>query len=99
MLEFYQNSVCARQGIQMGTACNFFFLFLVIAASTQVISGAAHGKALMCYFGSWSTYRWSTGIRVDSLLIFSKNSMHFTNIFSRSISNPNFGGFVEIAYK
>lgn len=39
-------------------------LFLGLLSLAILLSIAAKGndkKALVCYFGSWSTYRWSTG--------------------------------------
>ena len=40
-----------------------FLLFwaALLATSSSALSEKTDGKALMCYFGSWSTYRWSTG--------------------------------------
>ena len=43
----------------------FLGLFLLLTLLQLSIIGKAHArndrKALVCYFGSWSTYRWSTG--------------------------------------
>ena len=33
----------------------------MITSYFLLLAGSNNGKALMCYFGSWSTYRWSFG--------------------------------------